>query len=101
MRRTGGQVGHRGQGEPQGPKWQRGCESPTRKPGESANGLARAHRKEREVFHVAGISSNHRILVIRTGFRSHRDARNYMLKRTNELGARFGLKLHVASGEGK
>lgn len=36
------------------------------------------------------------VITIRTGFRSHRAARNYMLKREGELRARYGMKLFVA-----
>lgn len=53
------------------------------------------------MFHVKGIFPGYTICVVRTGFRSHRDARTYMLKRAGELHARFGMTLLVASGEGK
>ena len=53
------------------------------------------------MFHIRGIFPGYTICTIRTGFRTHRDARNYMLKRGGELKARFGMTLYVASGEGK
>lgn len=52
-------------------------------------------------FHVKGFFPGGTLVVVKTGFPRHRDARNYMLKRENELKARFGMKLHVAGGRGK
>lgn len=53
------------------------------------------------MYHIKGIFPGYTICTVRTGFRSHRAAREYMLKREGELRARFGMTLFVASGPGK
>ena len=48
------------------------------------------------MYAVRGICPSGAICTVRAKFRTHRDARRYMLARENELRARFGMHLYVA-----